>query len=95
MSYSELIIALENIIVDKVSTVPSSENRRIDTSAPMEIGMAAKEDGESASQEKKEIIELWISRCRLSTKQKVNESWASANVRAGTRRVAKVGAVTV
>ena len=51
ISYSEIIIALENIIVDKVSTVPSSKNRRNDTSAPMEIGMAAKEDGESASQE--------------------------------------------
>ena len=41
MSYSEIIIALENIIVDKVSTVPSSQSRRNDTSAPMEIGMAA------------------------------------------------------
>ena len=51
MSYSRLIIALENIIVDKVSTVPSSESRRNDTSAPMEIGMAAKEDGEIVSQE--------------------------------------------
>ena len=45
MSYSEIIIALENIIVDKVSTVPSSKSRRNDTSAPMEIGMAAQEDG--------------------------------------------------
>ena len=50
MSYGELIIALENIIVDKVSTVPSSKSRRNDTSAPVEIGMAAKEDGENASQ---------------------------------------------
>ena len=43
MSYSELIIALENIIIDKESTVPSSKSRRNGTSAPMEIGMAAKE----------------------------------------------------
>ena len=50
-SYSELVIALENIIVDKVSTVPSSKSRRNDTSAPIVIGMAAKEDGESVSQE--------------------------------------------
>ena len=41
--HSEIINALENIIVDKVSTVPSSKSRRNDTSAPMEIGMAAKE----------------------------------------------------
>ena len=51
ISYSELIVALENIIIDKVATVPSSKNRRNYTSAPMVIGMAAKEDGESASQE--------------------------------------------
>ena len=40
-SYSELIIALEKIIVDKVSTAPSSKNRRNDTSAPMEIGICS------------------------------------------------------
>ena len=49
MSYSELIIALENIIGDSVSTVLSSKSRRNDMSAPMEIGMAAKEDGENVS----------------------------------------------
>ena len=51
MSYNELIIALENIIVDKVVTVPTARNKKHDTSAPMEIGMAATEDGENASQE--------------------------------------------
>ena len=51
MSYSELIVALENIIVDKVVTVPTARSRKHDTSAPMEIGMAAEADGESASQE--------------------------------------------
>ena len=33
MSYSEIIIALENIFVDKVSTIPSNKSRRNDTSA--------------------------------------------------------------
>ena len=51
MSWCELIVALENVIVDKVATVPTARSRKHDTSAPMEIGMAAKEDGESASQE--------------------------------------------
>ena len=51
MSYSELIIALENIIVDKVLTFSSSKSWRNDTSAPMEIGMSAKEGGESVSTE--------------------------------------------
>ena len=59
MSYSELVVALENIIVDKVATVPTARSRKHDTSAPMEIGMAAKEDGENASQEgNQRIIDL-------------------------------------
>ena len=51
MPYGELIIALENIIIDEVSTVSTFRSRKHDTSAPMEIGMATKEDGENASQE--------------------------------------------
>ena len=59
MSYSELIVALENIIIDKVAMVPTARGRKHDTSAPMEIGMAAKEDGENASQEgDRRIIDL-------------------------------------
>ena len=59
MSYDELIIALENIITDKVSTVSTIRSRKHDTSAPMEIGMATKEDGENASQEgDQRIIDL-------------------------------------
>ena len=46
MSCSELLVALENIIVtDKVATVPTARNRKVDTSSPMEIGMAAKDHG--------------------------------------------------
>ena len=56
MSYSELIVALENIIIDNVAMVPTARGRKHDTSAPMEIGMAAKEDGENASQEGDERI---------------------------------------
>ena len=51
MSYSELFVALENIIIDKVATVPTARSRKIDTSAAMEIGLKAKENGEKASQE--------------------------------------------
>ena len=47
MSYCELLVALVNIIIDKVATVPTATNRNIDTSAPMEIGMAAKDDSNS------------------------------------------------
>ena len=43
MSYDELLIALEDIIIDKVATVLTGRL----TSAPMEIGMSAKDDGEN------------------------------------------------
>ena len=46
MSYSELLFALENIIIDKAATVPT-----VDTSAPIKNGMAAKDDCESAREE--------------------------------------------
>ena len=50
-SDSELVVALENVIIDKVAMVPTARGRKHDTNAQMEIGMAAKEDGENASQE--------------------------------------------
>ena len=87
MSYSELLVALEDIIIDKVSTVPSARSRKHDTGAPMEIGMATKEDGENAS--KKETSESQTSLCRLSTKELAKENGAVAKVRIGTRKVAK------
>ena len=61
MLYYELIIALENIIIDKVSTVTTARSKKHDTSAPMKIGMATKEDGENASQEgDQRIIDLTL-----------------------------------
>ena len=83
MSYSDLLVALENII-DMVATVPTVRNKKIDTSAPMQIGMAAK----------KEINESWISRCRLCTKEQAMENEAFERVRVGMKKdikVAKVG----
>ena len=41
MSHSELLVAVENIIIVKMATVPTARNRKIDTSAPME-----KEEGD-------------------------------------------------
>ena len=71
MSYSELIVALENIIVDKVVTVPTARNKKHDTSAPMEIGIAAKEDGENASQEgDQRIIDLALQAVYKGTGQR-------------------------
>ena len=41
MSYRELLVALENIIIYKVATVPTARNRKIDAGSLMEIEMAA------------------------------------------------------
>ena len=51
MLYSEILVALENIIIHKVATVPTARNRNIDKSAPVEIGMTAKDDGEHLREE--------------------------------------------
>ena len=44
----EILIALENIIIDKVATHSAFKVKKMDTSAQMEIGMAAGTDGEAA-----------------------------------------------
>ena len=38
MSYSELLVAPKNIIIDNVAAFPTARNRKVDTSAPMDIG---------------------------------------------------------
>ena len=58
MSYSELLVALENIVIDKVATVLAARNRWIDTSVPMEIGMAAKDNGERMRGGDQRIVDL-------------------------------------
>ena len=50
LSYEGLLIALENIL-DKVTTHSVSKVKKIDTNAPVEIGMAAGIDGEEAFEE--------------------------------------------
>ena len=49
--YEGVPIALENIITDKVSTVPITRQKKFDTSAPLEIGMVMKDDGEGSREE--------------------------------------------
>ena len=87
MSYSELIVALKNIIIDKVATVPAAKGKKHDTSAPMEIGMATKEDGENASQEgNQRIVDLALQAVYKGTgKEKWERQWQERRQRAGER----------
>ena len=89
MSDSEIVIALESIIVDKVSRIPSSKSRRNATSAPTEIGMAAEEDGESVSKEgDQRIMHLALQAVHKGTGK---GKWRySSNVKIGMRKAAKV-----
>ena len=58
LSYDELLIAWENTIIDKVATVPTARNRKIDTGAPMGMGMAAKDDGDNLTEGDQRIMYL-------------------------------------
>ena len=51
LPYEELLIALENIIIEMLTTHSVSKVKKIDTSAPKEIGMVAGTDGEEAFDE--------------------------------------------
>ena len=46
LTNEELVIAPENIIMDKVTTHSASEVKKVGVSAPMKIGMAVGTDGE-------------------------------------------------
>ena len=79
---------MENIIVDKVSTIPSSKSRRNDTSAPMEFGMAAEEDGESVSQDgDQRIMDIALHAVYKGTGK---ENGDSAKVKIGMRKTERM-----
>ena len=49
--HEEILIALGNIIIDKVPTVQITKQKKFDTSAPLEIGMAPKDESDSSGEE--------------------------------------------
>ena len=53
LKYEEVLIALENTIIDKVSTAPTTRQKKVGTSAPQEIAMGSKDDSESLREEGK------------------------------------------
>ena len=72
MSYSELLVALENLITDKVATVPTVRSGKADTSTLMEKEWLRKMTVKV--REKKEIKESWTSHCKLLTNGLAKES---------------------
>ena len=68
LKYEKFSVALENIILDNFSTVPTTRQKQVDTSAPMDIGMATKDDSEV--REKRGTSESWASHCKLAGSQK-------------------------
>ena len=88
MSYSELLVALENLIIDKVAKVPTVTSGKADTSTPMEKEWLRKMTVKV--REEKEIKESWTSRCELFTKGMAKENGVLERVRVGTERCTMV-----
>ena len=92
MSHSELLVALENVIIDKVVTVPTARNRKIDTSAPMELVMAAKDDVGSLRDQR--IVDLALQGClRRNRWRKMRFRKGSELERKNDTNVAKMGGI--
>ena len=51
MWHDELLTAMDNVITDKVSAVPTARSRKIDRSALNEIGITGTDDGENSTEE--------------------------------------------
>ena len=88
MSNSEIIIALETKLLTRCRQSRQAKTGGIDTSAPMEIGMAAKEDGEGASQEGDQRIVDHSLQAVCKGTGKGNGDSAKAKI--GVRKAAKV-----
>ena len=57
--YQDVGVASENIMDDKVSTVPTSRQKKVDTSVPMEIGIVAKDDSDDSKNDgDQQIIDI-------------------------------------
>ena len=87
MSYSELFVALETIIIDNVATVPTARSRKNDTSAPMESGMAGKRRWRECEPRGRQRWQRWqrwteelvAERQRQERKQRATERWQWKN----------------
>ena len=56
----DVITTLENIILDKVMTMPIAKPKRIDTSRPMDTGMETEDINEAKSDEEQRIAEIAV-----------------------------------
>ena len=86
--YEELLTALENIIMDKVTTLSAGKGKKTDTSAPLEVGMAAGINDDEA------LEEIHGRASKQSTRGKEQQvdcmvERAPIGVRRGTSMVAK------
>ena len=86
-------LSFENVIFEKVTTVPTARNMKIDTSTPNEIGMAAKDDGEHVRRRRATNCGLCIAGC-------VRRNWQRKmgflqRVRVGTEKCTKVAKMQI
>ena len=93
MSHEELLIALEKIVIDKVSTVPTTRHKKNDSSAPMQVGMAAKEDRDTSREEgDQRIMDIAL---QAVHKDQAQATGLAERAQTGTYRGTKVAKVAM
>ena len=93
VSYDELLIALENIIIDKVATIPQPETGRLTRVPRWRLAWQRKMMVEIG--EKRKINESCISHCKLSTEDQALEYEALDWVKAGMKKDTKVAKMQI
>ena len=73
-------LSFENVIFEKFTTVPTARNRKIDTSAPMEIGMAAKGDGEHVTRRRATNRGCRVAGCLQRNRQRKMGFWKGSEL---------------
>ena len=84
LPYEELLIALENIIIDSVTTHSAPKVKKIYTSAPLETGMAAGADGEETFKEGcGKHLNLQCMQCKQCTREQAKVDGTEERVPVG------------
>ena len=83
LTYDEMIFALENVTLDKLTTTPVANPRKIDTNGSMDMGMAA-EGGvsEAKSEEKQRVTGVTlpsnVHKCRTHEQLVLRQMWGES-----------------
>ena len=86
LKHKELFIAFENIIIENDLTVPIKRQKKFDTSAPLSIGMATKDDREGSRRRRPVNHGRHAASCRQRTHAGTHRGTQVATVAKGAKR---------